>query len=139
MAEITQFSITKIENITDEKNSKYFTYIEVDFLDVDEKIVCQEDFVMDIRLTETIYIGSTLGDGTQPNPKPEDYVTQDIDVKSVILDNIRRYIIRNPSFESVVDNRSVFLASVATTDDPLNLKSKPGVSALIEVNISKTG
>lgn len=103
-------------------------YVDVEFID-GGKTVHRNDFVMEVQPTYRVYVGELGPEGEVLDPKA--YETHDTDVAQEILGNIRRYVARSAMVKK--DNRDRRIPIEDT--DPLGLRAKPEVAALIGAEI----
>lgn len=105
-------------------------YIDVAFLENGQVAHCN-DFIMQIAPTYQVYIGRVGPNGEQLDQGPEYFETFDTDVAALIQENIQRYAGRADM--ALQDNRDLSLSTEDT--DPLGLRARPGVAALIGAEI----
>jgi hypothetical protein len=126
-----KYRVDKIETV---KGSSLL-YVEVAFLDDAEKLLHQNDFVMQIaarqgQYTRWLDTGKTTLNGRPIlQPDPTSYQETDTDVAAMIQQNIKAYIERTDVAKAKADNRD---RSIPTEDsDPAGLRAAPGVAQLV--------
>ena len=122
-----KFKIMRIETL---KGTNYL-YLDVIFLNDDNKIIHHNDFIMQIAPTHRVYVGRIGPDGEQLDTGKEYFKIYDNDVAAEILANIRHYVARATMKRS--DNRDQRIITEDT--DPLGLRARPDVAALIATEI----
>lgn len=129
----------RIEDIKTVANSTLL-YVEVEFIETGrDRTVHYCDFAMQIYPETTYYSGPPIEPGDiDPDevyiPDPNDYTTEETDVRQAIIDNIEVYLgklERGGLGTRPFDARSPVLRRTKQDTDPLGLRGKPGVTDLI--------
>jgi hypothetical protein len=119
----------RIEAIQTVKGSALL-HADVAFLDDKGQVVHRNDFIMQIAPTYRVYVGEIGPAGEILDP--EAYETHETDVPAEILTNIRAYLARHPDLGKLpADYRDPHIQREDT--DPLGLRARPGVAALVGV------
>lgn len=120
-----RYRITKFREYTN------YLYVDIDIIDNAGQVIGYNDFLMQISLTHTRYIGPVDEDNSPTEPtNPDNYETLNTDIRQVIIDNVEAYLNRHDNRYLTFDRRSA--GRLATDTDTLGLRSKPGVSDLID-------
>ena len=124
-----EFRIVSLRTLT--VGGTHFLYVDVEFLELG-RVLHRNDFVMQITAQRRVYVGPDLPDDGSIPPDPADYELQDNDVRAIIVANIRAYAARaSAQFAARPDNRDARLARAAVDTDPLGLRARPDVAALV--------
>jgi hypothetical protein len=103
-------------------------HVDVAFLDQDQ-VVHRNDFIMQIAPAYRVYTGALGPDGEILDPKA--FEERQTDVVAEVLANIRAYVARTDFGKSRFDRRDPAIRTEDT--DPLGLRARPGVAALVGV------